>query len=93
MTIDDYVKLIGEWGEKTFTKSTQQSIINHLRDEVSNELCVDCNEDEYADIVMMVMHLCYKRGLSLEKIIRDKFEVNQGRTWGEPNELGYVEHI
>ena len=83
----------GTWADKTFPTNTQQSIINHLKKEVTQELHPDCEPDELADCILLLIHLAHKRGLSLYDEVRKKFEINKARKWGKPNEQGFVEHI
>ena len=90
---------IVEWAEATFPKSTYHSVFEHFKSEVKElELAVDGDSqdaiaDEIADCMMLLYHLSYKLGIEPSEAIFDKFIINQSRSWGEPNELGFCEHI
>ena len=49
--------------------------------------------EECADICMMLLHICAEQGMSLAAAVEAKFAVVQGRTWGEPDAAGVVEHV
>jgi NTP pyrophosphatase (non-canonical NTP hydrolase) len=90
---------VGKWAEKTFTKSTNQTIITHLRREVT-ELQEAINNaeprailEECSDVAMLLLHLCHKNHIDLQSGIRDKFEICRARVWGEPDAEGVIEHI
>ena len=91
--VEDWQDNVGKWAEKTFPQSSQESIIAHLRDEVNNEIGVDCDPDELADCVMLLLHLAHKRGIHLDQEMRNKFSKNKERKWGNVNSKGFWEHI
>ncbi len=91
--VDDWQENVGEWASKTFPEATEESIIAHLRDEANNELAHGCAPEELADVVLLLLHLAHKRGISLVQAMRDKFRRNQNRTWGAKNEHGFQEHV
>lgn len=96
-------EIITEWQRSVFSKATAISAGNHLKEEV-NELVHDLSlnmpkertEMEYADCFLLLFGSASLYGLSYEDIcsaISKKFEINQQRAWGEPNEKGYVKHV
>jgi hypothetical protein len=92
--INDLQYQVGKWADATFPDSTQETIIAHMRDEINTELSPDCNEDELADIALLLMHLAHKRGVDLQQLIINKHSVNEGRTWeNEKNDKGFFGHI
>lgn len=96
MKLDDVVREIGEWGDKTFCPNGEyrgHSIVAHLKKEVK-ELRADpkCME-EIADCFMLLAHLAHQNKESLTIAVMRKFEINKKRKWGEPDEQGVVEHI
>ena len=50
-------------------------------------------EKELADVFILSFGLAHHIGISAEKIVREKFEINKMRQWGNPDENGVVEHI
>jgi len=95
---DAVQKMVTDWSEKTFPKSTPKSILAHLKKEVK-ELSdavlwkKGSTGEEAADCVLLLMHLCRKGGISLYAEVEKKFAKNQKRTWGKPNKQGFQEHI
>lgn len=90
---DQLQVVIGTWGDKTFKKATNVSIINHLRREVEELAAPDSDPEELADCAMLLIHLAHKWRISLFVEIVRKFEINQKRKWGKPDAFGVVEHV
>lgn len=92
---------IGEFGDRTFTQSTPQSVLAHLRREVDECQAASNPADrlkEKADVIILVHHLYWKLGIDpysahTVQAVRDKFAVLLKRKWGEPDAEGVVEHI
>lgn len=66
------------------------------RDSAEVELQLKDIESKFADCFLLLYGAAAKWGLSMkhiETIIKQKFEVNKNRTWGEPDERGVVNHI
>lgn len=95
---DHFQTEVGEWGEKTFPKSSERSIVRHLAAEVS-ELSGDLwshnnTQQEAADCLLLLFHLAHKMGFSLFEAASAKFEVNKDRKWEtESGEKGYFKHV
>lgn len=91
---------VTRWQDKTFTKATPLTCINHLEEEVG-ELKADIERGEYslgeiADCFLLLFAICNKCGLDYDDVvdaIDKKMIVNYSRKWGNPNEKGYVKHI
>ena len=85
---------VGRWALSTFPKATLEGTINHLRDEVQNEVHPECDAEELADIVILAIHLATRRGIDLYAEVEKKIAINEARAWPtEPNEDGYFPHI
>lgn len=83
-----------EWSEKTFPQSTIDSVTIHLFRELQE--LVDSkftDPSEFADVVLLLNHLAFKKGFSLDDAVEDKFEVNKKRKWGPVDSEGVVEHV
>lgn len=106
-TLDEFQKEVGEWGEVTFPKSYINSVIDHFDDE-SKELIGNFKDEEgnrfsfvsytnadeeAADCVLLLLHYCHKRDISLMQLMEDKMKVNRERKWGKPDERGVVRHV
>lgn len=98
--LKEQYEAIRQWQDKTFTQSTALSCVNHLIEEVL-ELRDDIEKgvaanDEVADVFLLMIGVCNKRGMSYEditKAIDDKMQINFNRQWGKVNDQGYVKHI
>lgn len=84
---------IGKWSCKTFPKSTQASVIAHIKDEVEKELIEDCDPEELADVAILLFGLAHRRGINLLDEIMAKFQKNKKRKWGPVNDKGFQEHV
>lgn len=90
----------GRWSEKTFPKSTPESIASHLLEEV-DEIFIAVKESdnvqtafEIADVMLLLIHLAHKLDIDLGLAVIDKFQKNKNRQWEtEPNEKGYFKHV
>lgn len=88
------------WQNKTFTKATVSSCINHLEEEVQ-EMKSDFEKGiisdlEIADCFLLLIGVANKAGMSYSDIIdalEKKMDINYKRHWGEVNEKGYVKHV
>ncbi len=92
-TLEDLaVECVG-WAEETFPDATVESVLAHLKHEVEHELTEECEEDELADVFMLLMHLAYKRGINMNTTVRDKLIINMGREWStKKNDEGFFQH-
>jgi NTP pyrophosphatase (non-canonical NTP hydrolase) len=108
MDLDDFQRRVGEWGSRTFPKSTPYSKFAHLLKEVweledeieppgarprSHVIDPARVAEEAADCLMLLLHLCHEQGVSLADAAEAKFADVQTRRWGEPDEHGVVEHV
>lgn len=92
--VDDWQDNVGTWAERTFPRSSEESIIAHLRDEVNRELNVGCEPVEIADCVLLLLHLAHRRGIRLVDEMRRKHAINEQRTWAtEKNDKGFFGHV
>lgn len=99
MNKNQYV-VITNWQDKTFTKATPLSCVNHLEEEVGElKKSIESgkvDKEEIADCFMLLMGVCNKSGFSYEDVvtlINEKYVVCITRKWGEVNDKGYVKHI
>ncbi len=96
---------IADFGDKTFTKATIDSILNHLQRECKeliddieafeyiDEMRKENLESEMADIFTLCCHYHRKINAYIYDTIRKKLEINKKRKWKEPDEHGVVEHV
>lgn len=101
MHTDTLQRIVGEWAQQAFPQSTPWTVMNHLTREI-NELgqvvkaegiFSGAEAEEMADCFLLLLHLAYKRGVSLHDAALAKFAINQQRQWGQPDAEGVVEHI
>lgn len=83
-----------EWSEKTFPQSSFGSVLAHLlREWRELEDSGFTDPSEFADVILLLNHLAFKQGFSLDDAVEEKFEVNKKRVWGKPDAEGVSEHI
>lgn len=81
------------WSDRTFPQSTPQSIANHLLSEAQELAANPYDTKEIADIALLLGHLASRLSVDVASVAYQKFEINQKREWGKPNEKGFVEHV
>lgn len=82
-----------EWQKVTFPQATHHSKAAHLLAE-ARELAADpTSRKEMADVLMLLSGLALGQDISLADAVAAKMVTNRTRTWGKPNEQGYVEHV
>ena len=94
-------KEITQWQRETFGEATPFSKIAHLREEIvelEDDLFAQAKDRrlEFADCFLLLFGAASADGMSYEDIclaIDEKMVINRGRSWGNPNELGVVNHI
>lgn len=92
---------ISAWQKLTFKKATTLSKLIHLEEEIielKHDVVINSPNklEEFADCFMLLYGAAAHEGLSYDdivKLIKDKFEINKNRKWGEPDENGVVNHI
>lgn len=90
--MNNFQKEVGDWGTKTFQKATPESIVAHLKKEVS-ELAESHKPQEGADCLILLLHHAHIVGYDLLEEAKKKLQINKKRRWGYPDENGVVEHI
>lgn len=81
------------WSDRTFPQSTPQSIANHLLSEAQELAENPYDAREIADIALLLGHLASRVDVDVASVAYQKYEINQKRDWGKPNEKGFVEHV
>jgi NTP pyrophosphatase (non-canonical NTP hydrolase) len=91
-SLDALVEEIGSWAEETFSQSTLNSIIAHLKREIKELADKPC-ADEWADCMILLFHYAHKAQIWASRAVRAKFEIIKKRDYSaEPDEEGVVEH-
>ena len=92
--MEDIEKEVLSWHKKTFPNATNMAIENKLEEELIEleDRLIECNigesKKEIADVAIVAITLLNRYGTSLLEQIRDKLEINKGRTWGEEDSQG-----
>jgi NTP pyrophosphatase (non-canonical NTP hydrolase) len=92
---------ITEWANRTFPREATdiRPIIAHMKrelDELYQALAADDFAhamEEAADVRFLLTHLVGRLGGNLGQETMRKFDINQRRDWGDPDEEGVVEHV
>jgi len=82
-----------QWSAKTFPGQSEQSMIDHLRDEVNNEVHVGCDAEELADVGLLLLALAGRRGISLSQAMHRKHELCRNRKWHQDAGKGFPGHV
>lgn len=85
-----------QWTEKQFPTRSMRSILAHLREEIQELEDQPKDIKEFADCFMLLLDAASFQEIYISDIWRaagEKLIENKDRTWGEPNEEGFCEHI
>lgn len=106
MTLTDIQKIIGSWSIQTFGKFQKphevhlhlieecDELFSHLQDgedKFNNSYLQDVSL-EMADIIILLIGLAERHGISLESAILQKHMINLQRRWNPPDENGLIHH-
>lgn len=89
-SIDNMAMEVMEQADELFPKRTDDSMFKKLFSEVG-ELVEEGTEDEWADVMIMLLDYGARKQWALEKAIRNKMMVNQKRQWTFKN--GVARHV
>lgn len=90
--LDTLQAAIGAWARVTFPTGTAASVLKHLRRELA-ELETSGDPVEAADMLILLLNWCARRGVSLWDVTQAKFAEVQTRQWGPPDAEGVIEHV
>ena len=97
-TLDECQDDIGAWGDATFPHSTIDTVMAHLAEEVAEffddwRAGRETQEEEAADVLLLLLHYAHKRGFSLRARAAEKMALNRARRWkATPEPAGHVTH-
>jgi NTP pyrophosphatase (non-canonical NTP hydrolase) len=89
-TLDELQDEIGAWGDATFPKSTDQTVLAHFAEEANEFLAAASamphnpqydETEEAADVLRLLLHFAHKTGFSLSDAAERKMVKNRERTW------------
>lgn len=89
-SVDNLAMEVMEQADELFPKRTDDSMFKKLFSEVG-ELVEEGTEEEWADVMIMLLDFGARKQWALEKAIRNKMMVNQGREWEFKN--GVARHV
>ncbi len=82
---------IGDWADSVFPNRTIQSAALKLYEEIGEMLRDPSNEDEHADIYIMMFDLSRMYGIDVAGAVRRKMMRNKRRKW-EKTATGTLQH-
>lgn len=88
-SVDTLALEVQEQADQLFPKRTDDSMFKKLFSEIG-ELVESPNEDEWADVMIMLLDFGSRKLFNMELAIRRKMLINQGRTWEIKN--GVAKH-
>lgn len=80
-----------EWAESTFPERTDASMFMKLYKEIG-ELIDSPNDDEWADVMILMLDFAKRKGINPTLAIQRKLAVNRQRSWVK-TELGVYQHV
>lgn len=89
--IRELQNLIGEWADEVFPDRNIQSAALKLYEEIGEMLRDPTNEDEHADIYIMMLDLSRMYNVDVSAAVRRKMARNRLRTWHK-TETGTLQH-
>lgn len=100
MTKKQFESIIA-WQKQTFPRSTTESKLGHLCEEIIElfaeiKMKGEKKHEEFADCFILLFGAAAVDGMSYEdicKAIDDKMAINRSRKWGKPDAFGVVRHI
>jgi hypothetical protein len=90
---DELSEEAGAWADLNFPQATHASKAEHLRREAAELAANPTDEEEMADVLLLLIHLARGTNTNLINVAYQKLRKNQNRSWGKPDEHGVVEHI
>ncbi len=90
MSIDNFAYEVQQHADKLFPNRTPTSMFLKLFSEVG-ELVESQTEEEYADVMIMLLDYGSKQMFDIEGAIRKKMAINDKRVW-ITNDLGVNRH-
>lgn len=92
-TIKDLQDLVVHWANEVFPDRKPHETLAKLVLEEIPELAKTPTEDEFADVMILVLDLGYLYGIDLEKAVINKMRVNRARSWKKDPKVGYWHHV
>lgn len=90
MSIDNLALEVQTQADRLFPKRTDDSMFKKLFTEIG-ELVESGTEDEYADVMIMLLDFGSRKMWGIENAIRRKMAINDQREWTETN--GVFRHV
>ncbi len=87
-----------EWSQATFGSDAErgpEGPLNHLKREVGEAIDSPRDEEEYADLLLLVLDASRRAGISAPELVSaaaKKLDKNKEREWGERQPDGVFEH-
>lgn len=91
MSIDNLALEVQTQADKLFPHRTDDSMYKKLFIEIG-ELVEKGTEDEYADVMIMLLDFGSRKMFHIEKAVREKMEINSKRTW-MTTDTGVFRHV
>lgn len=85
-----------KWSRETFGESSMESNIDHLRDELAEIIENPTDIEEWADVMLLYMNALSFVDFTMDDVleaVHKKYEKNNKRKWGKPDDRGVVKHL
>jgi len=90
--IKDMQRDIVEWADSIIPDRLPEHAFAKLLEEVEEWSKRPCDGHEMADVLILIFDVCHLVGIDMEKALKWKMRINEGRTW-ELNEDGTMSHV
>jgi hypothetical protein len=96
-SVDTFQNEVADWANATFPKEHMSCgpVIDHLRDELDEVEADPTNIEEWADVLLLILHGTRNQGILFSALLdqaRSKHAINVARKWGKPDSRGVVRH-
>jgi len=92
-TAEHLMREAKELHSAAFSLDVVRRNIDGLQAHIPTRALVEDVADELCDVFHLLVAVAEAAGIDLGRAVADKFAVNLGREWGEPDEQGVVEHV
>lgn len=92
MSIDNLALEVETQADRLFPKRTDVSMFLKIYAETAELIDAPDDEDEYADLMIMLLDYGSRKKFAIEAVIRRKMAINEKRKWNM-NQYGAFQHV
>lgn len=92
MDIQHLAGVVWGWADSTFPHRTDASMFLKLYSEIGELVENPDDEEEVADIFIMLLDFAVRKGVNIEEVVMKKLDINKQREWYQ-TPTGVMRHI